>query len=167
MFNLLKIFNFGKKFVPRVIEDQVAKPVTAETYAYLQDLMKKLQEVEGRLDHVEAYGCEKLDRSINRKNKSYDDKVSRFSDIEREYINLYIDRLIVKISSNYFDVSLKTKDFPWNPGGNKLTEARKEWLWVFRCYFLQDALEEMYKLRRKSFKIVENSEKNKYSEENK
>ena len=161
MFNFLKIFNLGKKFVPSVIEDQIAKPVTAETYKYLQDLMKKLEDVEGRLDHGEAYGCEKIDRAINRKNKSYDDEVSRFSDIEREYINLYIDRLIVKISCNYFDVSLKTKDFPWNKGGNELTEARKKWLWAWRCYFLDDALEEMYKLRRKSFKVIENSEEKK------
>ena len=160
MFNLLKIFGF-KKFIPQVIEEKFPEPVSAKTYQYLNHLADKLTDLEKRLDYVEEHGKEEPSRSINRKLNKYDEEVKRFSKIEREYISLYIDRLIVKESCNWFDFSIKREDFPWHKKDNGNTLEWNNWLWTFRCYLLTEAVKEMYNLRRKSIKIISSDKEKK------
>lgn len=157
MLNIFNLFSF-KKFIPKVIEEKFPEPVTASTYQYLCHLADKLSDIEKRLDHVEEHGTEEPNRSINRKLNKYDEEVKRFSEIEQEYISLYIDRLIVKESCNWFDISIKREDFPWHKKDNGQTVQWNRWLWTFRCYLLKEAIKEMYKLRRKSFKLISNEE---------
>ena len=86
--------------------------------------------------------------------------MKRFSKIEREYISLYIDRLIVK-NLVIGLIFLSKEDFPWHKKDNGNTLEWNNWLWTFRCYLLTEAVKEMYNLRRKSIKLISSDKEKK------